>query len=93
MLTQNVPGFGSAAFITSGTLYVYGGGVGTNGADKGCRLGKVAPSSAQGPKTWTLFAGNENWSSKTIVAISIFSGNDILSVSWNNYLQSVHRGL
>jgi hypothetical protein len=88
MFAENEPGFGSAAFISSGTLYVYGCGVGTNGADKGCRLGKVAPSSAQDRNAWTFFAGNGNWSSKISEAISVFSGDDILSVSWNNYLQS-----
>ena len=88
IFTQNEPGFGSAAFISNGTLYVYGCGIGTNGADKGCRLGKVAPSSAQDRSAWTFYAGNGNWSSQLGDAVSVFTGDDILSVSWNNYLQS-----
>jgi hypothetical protein len=88
VFTQNEPGFGSAAFISNGALYVYGCGIGTNGADKGCRLGKVAPSSAQDRSAWTFYAGNENWSSQLGDAVSVFTGDDILSVSWNNYLQS-----
>ena len=88
MFTQNEPGFGSAAFVSNGTLYVYGCGIATNGADKGCRLGKVAPSSAQDRGAWTFYAGNGNWSSQLGDAVSVFTGDDILSVSWNNYLQS-----
>src|SRR5215469_842944 len=88
MFTQNEPGFGSAAFISNGTLYVYGCGIGTNGADKGCRLGKVNASGAQDRSAWTFYAGNGNWSSHLSDAVSVFSGVDILSVSWNDYLQS-----
>ena len=88
MFTQNEPGFGSAAFVSNGTLYVYGCGIATNGADKGCRLGKVAPSSAQDRSAWTFYTGNGNWSSQLGDAVSVFTGDDILSVSWNNYLQS-----
>jgi len=88
MFTQNEPGFGSAAFLSSGTLYVYGCGVGTNGADKGCRLGRVAPSSAQDRSAWTFYAGNGNWSSQVSDSVSVFSGDNILSVSWNSFLQS-----
>jgi hypothetical protein len=88
IFTQNEPGFGSAAFISNGMLCVYGCGIGTNGADKGCRLGKVAPSSAQDRSAWTFYAGNGSWSSQLSDAVSVFTGDDILSVSWNNYLQS-----
>jgi hypothetical protein len=88
MFTENEPGFGSTAFVSGGTLYVYGCGVGTDGADKGCRLGKVAPSSAQDRSAWTFYAGNGNWSSQVGDAVSLFSGDNILSVSWNNFLQS-----
>ena len=88
IFTQSEPGFGSAAFVSDGTLYAYGCGVGNNGLDKGCRLGKVDPSSAQNRSAWTFYAGNGNWSSKIGDAISVFTGGPgILSVSWNNYLQ------
>jgi len=88
LFTQNEPGFGSAAFVNNGTLYAYGCGTPASGSDKGCRLGKVDPSSAQDHSAWTFYAGNGNWSSKISDAISVFSsGPGILSVSWNSFLQ------
>jgi hypothetical protein len=87
MFMENEPGFGSAAFVSNGTLYVYGCGVATHGFDKGCRLGRVAPSSAQSRSGWTFYAGSGTWSSRLSDAVSVFNGNNILSVSWNNYLQ------
>jgi hypothetical protein len=57
LFTQNEPGFGSASFISNGTLYAYGCDYNT-----GCQLGKVDPSSAQDRSAWTFFAGNGNWS-------------------------------
>lgn len=88
MFTQDEPGFGSAAFVTNGILYVYGCGIPANGSDKGCRLGRVDPSRAQDRSKWTFYAGNGNWSSKVSDAISVFNGGPgILSVSWNSFLQ------
>lgn len=88
MFTQDEPGFGSAAFVSNGILYVYGCGTPANGSDKGCRLGKVDPSNAQDRSKWTFYAGNGNWSSKVSDAISVFIGGPgILSVSWNSFLQ------
>ena len=88
MFAQNEPEFGTAAFVSAGTLYVYGCGFDTNSSDIGCRLGKVDPSSAQNRSAWTFYAGNGNWSSKVSDAVSVFSGGTGgLSVSWNNYLQ------
>ena len=87
LFTQDEPGFGSAAFVNNGMLYVYGCGNATNGADKGCRLGRVDPSSAQDRTKWTFYAGNGNWSPKVSDAVSVFTGDDILSVSWNSFLQ------
>ena len=87
IFTQDEPGFGSAAFINNGTLCVYGCGNPMNGFDKGCKLGRVDPSSTQDRNAWTFYAGNGNWSAKVSDAVSVFNGNDILSVSWNSFLQ------
>jgi hypothetical protein len=87
MFNQNEPDFGAAAFISAGTLYVYGCSVPNNGWDKGCRVAKVNPATVQDRSTWTFYAGGSMWSSSINDAISVFNGNDILSVSWNNYLQ------
>jgi len=82
LFTQYEPGFGSASFISNGTLYVYGCGYAT-----GCRLGKVDPSSAQNRSAWSFYAGKGNWSAQIGDAVSVFNDANILSVSWNAYLQ------
>jgi hypothetical protein len=82
LFTQNEPAFGSAAFISNGMLYAYG--CDYNG---GCRLGKVAPSSAQNRSAWSFYVGNGNWSAQIGDAISVFNDANILSVWWNAFLQ------
>lgn len=87
MFSQSDPSFGSAAVISNGVLYVYGCGNDTDGLDKGCRLGKVNPANVQDRTTWTFYSGSGRWSSSVSDATPVFNGLDILSVSWNNYLQ------
>jgi hypothetical protein len=87
MFNQNEPSFGSAAFVSNGTLYVYGCGHASDGLNKGCQLARVDPATAQDRTTWTFFTGNGQWSSSVSNAVPVFNGLDILSVSWNNYLQ------
>ena len=82
LFTQNEPGFGSASFISNGTLYAYGCDY-----NSGCKLGKVPPSSAQDRGAWSFYAGNGNWSAQIADAISVFNDANILSVSWNAFLQ------
>jgi len=86
LFSQNEPGFGSAAFIQGGTLYVYGCG-NKDGADKSCRLGRVDPARVLDRSAWTFFAGSDNWSAQLSDAIPVFTGDDIMNVSWNSNLQ------
>ncbi len=87
MFSQYEPTFGSASLISGAVLYVYGCGSNTDGLDKGCRLGRTNPATAQDRTTWTFYAGSARWSTSVGDAIAVFNGRDILSVSWNNYLQ------
>jgi hypothetical protein len=87
MFTASQPGFGSAAVISGGMLYVYGCGVATSSLDNGCRVGRVDPAQAQNLSAWTFYTANGSWSSQVSDAVSVFGGNDILSVSYNRYLQ------
>ena len=87
MFNQNEPNFGSTALLSGGMLYVYGCGIPTDGSDKGCRLGRVDPASVQSRSAWNFYAGNGAWSSQLSDAISVFGDANILSVSWNAYLQ------
>jgi Domain of unknown function (DUF4185) len=86
MFDENEPNFGSAALLDSGMLYIYGCGVPTNGADKGCRLARVDPAQVQNRSAWIYYAGNGVWSPQLSNAISVFDGFNILSVSWNHFL-------
>jgi hypothetical protein len=83
---QNEPSFGSAAFISEGTLYVYGCGLPSSGSDKGCRLGRVSPANVTDRSAWTYYAGNGVWSARISDSVSVFTGDSILSVAWNSYL-------
>jgi hypothetical protein len=87
MFGQNEPTFGSAAVISNGVLYVYGCGNSLDGLDKGCRLAKVNPATVQDRSTWLFYSGGMTWSSSVSQAVPAFDGLDILSVSWNIYLQ------
>jgi hypothetical protein len=82
IFTQNEPGFGSASFVSNGTVYAYGCDYGS-----GCKLGKVAVSSAQDRSAWSFYGPNGNWSALIGDAIPVFNDASILSVSWNAFLQ------
>jgi Domain of unknown function (DUF4185) len=87
MFNQDQPNFGTAALISNRVLYIYGCGVPSNSNDKGCRLAKVDPGNVLDLSAWTFFAGNGNWSSQLSDAISVIPDVNIMSVSWNDYLQ------
>jgi hypothetical protein len=87
MFNQNEPDFGSAALISGGTLYVYGCGHSSDGLDKSCRLARVNPASVQDRSSWRFYAGGNTWSPSVGDAVSVFEGDDTLSVAWNGYLQ------
>jgi hypothetical protein len=82
LFTQNEPGFGSAAFISDGMLYAYGCDY-----NSGCKLGKVAPANAQVRSAWSFYAGSGNWSTQIGDAVTVFNDANILSISWNTFLQ------
>lgn len=87
MFDQNQPSFGSAAFISDGTLYIYGCGIPSNSSDKGCRLAKTDPGSVLDLSAWRFYAGSGNWSSQLGDAVSVIPDANIVSISWNAYLQ------
>ena len=82
LFNANEPDFGSASFINNGTLYAYGCDY-----NNGCKLGKVDTASAQDRSVWSFYSGNGNWSTQIGDAISVFNDANILSVSWNDFLQ------
>jgi hypothetical protein len=82
---QNEPDFGGATLMVNGTLYAYSCGSSRNG--KPCLLGRVDPANVWDRSAWTYYAGNGAWSTNLSSAAVVFEGLDILSVSWNAYLQ------
>lgn len=87
MFGQSDPSFGSAAFISNGTLYIYGCHTPSNTGDQGCRVAKVVPATVQDRTTWMFYAGSGNWSSQISDAVSVIPDGNIMSVAWNDYLQ------
>lgn len=85
LFNQNEPGFGSAALVDEGTLYAYG--CYSSNLSVPCVLGRVALGSETERSAWNFYTGNGNWSSQVSDAIWVFTGNNILNVSWNDYLQ------
>lgn len=84
---QTQPNFGTAALIVGGTLYIYGCGTPNDSSDKGCRLAKVDSSSVLNSSTWNFYSGNGTWSGQLSDAVSVIPDANILTVSWNEYLQ------
>lgn len=85
LFSQNDPPFGSSAFVVGDTLYVYG--CSSSDFSVPCFLGRVALENVLDLGSWTFYAGNGNWSSSMGDAHFVFTGNPILNVSWNSYLQ------
>jgi hypothetical protein len=86
MFSSTETGFGSAAVISNGTLYVYGCHH-NDGRDKSCQVARVSPGSVQDKTAWIYYAGSGVWASDENAAVPVFTGLDIMSVAWNNYLQ------
>lgn len=87
MFAGNEPNFGTASLMVKGALYVYGCGMPTNSSDKECRLAKVDRANVLNRNAWAFYAGSGNWSSQLSDAVSVIPDANILSVSWNDYLQ------
>lgn len=85
LFSQNDPPFGSSAFAVGDTLYVYG--CSSSEFSVPCFLGRVALENVLDLSSWTFSAGNGSWSSNMRDAQFVFTGNPILNVSWNSYLQ------
>ncbi len=85
LFTGNEPSFGAGALTVGDTLYAYG--CDTSELSVACKLGRVALGSETDRSAWTYYAGNETWSSQLGDAVAVFTGNFIMNVSWNAYLQ------
>lgn len=73
-------GYGSAAFIEQGLVYVYGCELDENGLTKPCRLARVPIADILERKSWQFYSGNDTWSSNVSSAANLFNGNDMMTV-------------
>lgn len=85
LFSATEPAFGSAAIVRGDTLFAYG--CNTVGVSKPCTLGRVALGHVLERDAWDYSAGSGIWSAKLSDATPALSANNIMSVSWNAYLQ------
>lgn len=78
------PAFGSAALLEDDMLYVYG--CKQEGFDKPCYLGRVALNRVLDRDAWSYYHSPDQWTADLSKATPLFSGNDMLSMSYNAYL-------
>lgn len=78
------PAFGSTGFLKEDMLYIYG--CKREGIDKPCRLARVPRQHILDRSAWTYFHYPDQWTSDVTQASRVFSGNDILSITFNAYL-------
>jgi hypothetical protein len=84
LFLKNEPGFGNAAIVVDSQLYVYGCDLA--GVVKPCRLGRVLLESVDDRDQWEFYSGGGHWSKNNNDALAVFNGNEIMSVSYNQYL-------
>jgi Domain of unknown function (DUF4185) len=77
--------FGAAALMKDGMLYAYG--CEAPGIAKPCKLGRVSPAEVMDRRAWSFYAGNGNWTPPLSDAAVVFDGQDIMNVSYNDFLQ------
>jgi len=66
--------------------YVYGCELGQDKLGKPCHLARVAFADILDKTAWTFYSGNGLWSPDSTQAKVVFHGNDMMSVSFNPYL-------
>ena len=85
MFREGEPGFGSGAVVADGSLFVFG--CDRDGMEKPCRLARVPLETALDRNRWRFYSDRGAWTADIQRSAPVFRGNDILSVSYNPYLQ------
>ncbi len=80
LFPKPLPSFGSAALVVEDFLYLYG--CQTEELSKPCYLARVTLADVLEPEAW-LFMGKDDWTDDVSQAISIFQGNDMMTMAWN----------
>ena len=85
LFNETEPSFGDAALQVADTVYAYACELDVY--VKPCRLGKVGVDEILNRDAWSFYAGNNIWSADVDSAIPLFNGADIMSISYNEFLQ------
>jgi hypothetical protein len=84
MFDRNEPGFGDAAVVVGHTVYVYA--CHQQDIHMPCRVARVAWDHVFEKDHWEAWTADGRWCQDLSKAQQIFNGNEILSVSYNPYL-------
>jgi len=85
MFTRGDFGFGDAAVVKGPTLYVYVCNLQDNQIP--CRVARVALERVFDKKDWETWTANGKWRKDLNKGERVFNGNEILSVSYNPYIE------
>lgn len=85
MFPAGEPGFGSAAVVVDGMLYVYGCDL--DEFKKPCRIARVPLEFAEDRDAWAFYTGGGEWSGDIGLAGLVFNGNDMMTVYYNPYVE------
>ncbi len=86
MFEKDEPSFGSAAVVVDDFMYVYACDL--DWVVKPCKVARVPLVDALDRSHWEYWAGSDGWVADLEQAASVFDGNDMMTVSWNSYLNS-----
>lgn len=84
MFGQNEPAYGSAAVTLNAMLYIFGCSL--DGTSKPCRLARVPLARATDRTAWEFYGVSQKWQKDIDGSKVILDGNDMMSVSFNSYL-------
>ncbi len=86
LFQQNEPGWGTAALIDAGMLYVFACESDSNGFSPPCFLAQVAPENVLDRSAWQFWNGG-GWSSSMDGKRELFTGAPTITVAFNQHLK------
>ena len=85
MFSENEPAFGSGAIVVGPMVYVFGCDL--EGYSKPCRLARAPLATITERDTWEFYDTSHQWQKTPDSCRVVMEGNDMLSVSYNPFLQ------
>lgn len=86
MFGKEEPSFGSAAVVVDDLMYVYACDL--DWVVKPCKIARVPLVDALDRSHWQYWAGDDGWVADLEQAVAVLDGNDMMTVSWNPYLNA-----